>query len=165
MNSIYKVLIVAVAACFLVCGLAFSAYTYDTDPVITLSYLNDVFIPQIKQDILQTILAQDSAEPPSLPAEQPQEILDSSYDVIEISYGQTVLATDCLEVILRPGGEVACVSANDMGLCDVTAGTDIFNGQPLANNHYVIISRADGRGVICTSEKAYLLVRGGYEIE
>lgn len=185
-NNFKKIVITIGVVLLLICGLAFSGYTYDTDPLVTLSYLNEVFVPQIKQDIIDAVLsyfeansANEQEQIQQIPqqdetvqeiqqqeTQQPQDSLaNASYEVVELTLGQKLVATACAEVIMRPGGKVECVSQNDMGLCDVTGGTDIFNGQPLLENHYVIIPRADGRGVLCVSEKAYLLVRGGYVIE
>ena len=38
------------------------------------------------------------------------------------------------------------------------------DGGELPINHLLIVPRADGRGISVSSEKAYLMVRGDYEI-
>lgn len=145
--------------------LATAVFTYDSssDPVVTLSYLNDVFLPQIKQDVFASVSALfDEGEDDGEAYYEP----NNSYEVVELEEGRTLRAKGgSLEIILRPGGGAVCISENDMGLSDITAGIDIMNGEELSANHYVVIPRADGRGVVATGAVAYLMVRGGYEIE
>lgn len=112
---------------------------------------------------LEEKLAQSS---PAAPA------VSSSWEVIYLTTGQTLLATSPCAIILRAGA-AAVVSPFDgqdgsspQGLSDLTAGADILAGTPLSPNHHVLVPRGnDGRGIRITSEGgAYIMVQGGYTV-
>jgi len=104
------------------------------DPLITLSYLNN----------------------------------SVAYTVVELRRGQRLRSkTNAVEVILRPGGEASVISPHTsigLGLADLTAGTELLNGDNMPRNHIILIPRPDGRAVTATSDIAYIMVRGDYEI-
>jgi len=111
------------------------------DPLITLSYLNSVLA-----------FAGNSGS--------------GSYIVLELSRGQRVRAkNDSIEIILRPGGAASVISQYAaLGVADLTSGTELLDGEDLPINHLVLIPRADGRAIIVTSDKAFVMARGDYEI-
>lgn len=97
----------------------------------------------------------------------------ATYQVICVKAGQKLICNGgndvSTELILRSGEAVAvsqyaASGAYAQGLSDATTSTEIYNGQALTINHLIIIPRGDGRGVKVTSEEAYFLVRGVYEI-
>ena len=52
-----------------------------------------------------------------------------------------------------------------MGIADITSGTDVTDGSAIEKNHMIVIpTGGDGRGILVTSEEAYILVRGEYYI-
>ena len=112
---------------------------------------------------LEEKLAQSS---PATPA------VSSSWEVIYLTTGQTLLATSPCAIILRAGA-AAVVSPFDgqdgsspQGLSDLTAGADILADTPLSPNHHILVPRGnDGRGIRITSEGgAYIMVQGGYTV-
>ena len=155
----------------------------ETDPLVTLSYINQTVIPKIKEEVTASVLAtleereaqkpeEPKAETPATP-ETPSEKDDASdslkYTVVYMKKGQKLFAsgetTESTEVILR-SGEVTCISPfSDQGIADMTASKEIYNGESLTKNHYCLIPRGgDGRGICAVSGDAYILVRGEYEI-
>ena len=88
---------------------------------------------------------------------------DISYSLVSLTKGQTVVAKGCMELILRSGTATA-VTVDD-GLSDLTAGKDLTSGEELCLDHYIINPIGDGRGILVTSDSAYVLVRGDYEIK
>jgi hypothetical protein len=93
----------------------------------------------------------------------------ASYEVIRLIKGQTITADASLELIPRSGSLNAVVTSetnrvNKVGLSDLTSGTEILDGEALEINHYILVSRADGRGVTAVSDECYLMVRGSYTI-
>ncbi|MBR5870629.1 MAG: hypothetical protein IKZ09_06295 [Clostridia bacterium] len=83
------------------------------------------------------------------------------YTVIYVEKGQSVVG-NC-EIILRSGNAAAlCPGAN--GLSDLTAGADIMDGTEIDANHLLLVPRNDGRGITVTSDAAYVMVRGTYQI-
>lgn len=112
---------------------------------------------------LEEKLAQSS---PATPA------VSSSWEVIYLTTGQTLLATSPCAIILRAGA-AAVVSpfngqdgSSPQGLSDLTAGADILADTPLSPNHHILVPRGnDGRGIRITSEGgAYIMVQGGYTV-
>lgn len=87
--------------------------------------------------------------------------VSASYSALRLQKGQTI--TGCIEIILRSGKAIAlCPGVN--GLSDLTAGTDLPNATDITLNHQLLIPRDDGRGITVTSNEAYVMVRGTYEI-
>lgn len=163
----------------------------NTDPLVTLSYLNNTVIPKITEDVknavLEIIKGEDGtvednvvetpteapAETPETPTEEtPTEEIDLSalkYTVVSLSQGQKLMAkgadTESTEIILRSGTATAISPFAEQGVADLTASVELYNGDPLVKNNYCIIPRgSDGRGICATSGVAYILVRGEYEI-
>ena len=161
------------------------------DPIVTLSYINKVFKPQIEQS-LEKIAEQKATQiineklkdfkpsvtaetPPAVSAEPPvynyntyimSEGASASYVVLELTKGQKLrVQSGSLELILRPGGTAVVVSdSKTQGIADLTTGDELLNGKSLPINHSLLIPRNDGRGISVTSVIAYVMVRGDYEI-
>lgn len=163
-----------------------SAYG-DDDPIITLSYLNEVALPAFKQEILEAIgkapadgeedSSREDIEVPVISAtdDEPENIdgdvsdseaLNQSYTLLELEKGQTVLADSICEFISRPGSFITIVSPFEtQGIADITNGNELYNGMEVPVNAYCIIPRGgDGRGFTVTSQKAYVMIRGEYTI-
>ncbi len=132
----------------------------DTDPLITLSYLEKVAFPKFKDDVLASVPKPEPAQPTAT------QNVSASYSVIEVLKDQTVLAGSVCEIIVRPGSSAVCVSPfEDQGIADITLGSEILNGTEIPINSYCIIPRGnDGRGIKILSEKAYIMIRGDYTI-
>ncbi len=113
----------------------------DTDPVVSLSYLNEVFKPEVKDEIGQT----------------------TQFQLVNLSKDQKLIGGMGTEMILRMGS--ANVVATEMGgLSDVTLGTDISNGYAAPSNHLLIVPRDDGRGIVALND-CIVMVKGTYEIK
>jgi hypothetical protein len=94
----------------------------------------------------------------SLPP-QVQENNAPFFEVVYAESGKIVYGDSSTEIILR-GGTANVVSGVN-GLCDVTSGVDLQNGQQVPYNHLIIVPVGDGRGFLITSD-AYLMIKGGY---
>ena len=154
-------------------------YSATSDPLVTLSYINETLIPKIEAEVTERVLAalNENGSTPSEetqpPVTEPTPSVDLSglkYTVVHLTKGQKLFAngesTESLEVILR-AGDMICISPfSDQGIADLTASTQLMNGDAFVKNNYCIIPRGqDGRGVEIISDEAYLLVRGVYEVE
>ncbi len=165
----------------------FSVSAYDgQDPLITLSYLEEVVLPSIKAEILEavsgianndSIAAENNAGEKEIISESDssknsdEETSDSTshtgtYTLIELSKGETVMADSICEFIIRPGSRVSVISPFDaQGAADITNGIEILNGEIISINAYCLIPRGnDGRGLKVESDKAYIMIRGEYTI-
>ncbi len=161
------------------------AYSSEEDPLITLSYLNEVVIPQLKEELGITQNSQ-SENNESTPDQNTQESSQTqkpiisqetptdsetaknigTYETLELNAGDVLLAKSAIEIIVRPGSLVTAVSPFEtQGVADITNGKELYNGDEFAINAYCIIPRGnDGRGIKVLTEKAYILIRGEYEI-
>lgn len=166
------------------------------DPLISKSWVDNIFYPQIVQyvdakieevkalfspstevvapavDGTQTVNppadGQDgtASVQPEAPTETPAQS-SLSYEVVTLKNGQRIAAVDgSLELILRPGGTAAVYSEIEgNGVADLTNATELLGGTEVPVNAYCLVPRGDGRGIVCTSEVAYVMVRGKYEIK
>lgn len=190
MNKITKI-----AACVVLSAvLAFSAicvyaatYSSEDDPLISLSYINEVLLPQIKEMINDAALGKDigdvevtkpveTTEEPAVTTE-PEEIFPegtvntgAKYEVVNLKAGQTLYASvySC-EVIVRSGSTKVVspftVKWEEQGVSDTTDGIEIYNDGAVPTNHTIIIPRDDGRGIVAQSGGAWIMVRGDYIIK
>ena len=124
----------------------------EDDPLVTLSYINF-----IKEQLKTEILTEVSKTQSSSDTQQTSEAA-AGYEVVKVASGQKLMAASACELILRSGSAEAVVTgeyniAQSIGLSDVTSSEEITNGAAISKNHYLIIPRADGRGVKVTSEE------------
>ena len=113
----------------------------DTDPVVSLSYLNEVFKPEVKEEVAAS----------------------TRFELVNLSKGQKLVGGMGTEMILRMGA-ANVVATETGGLSDVTIGTDIANGFSAPSNHLLIVPRDDGRGVVALND-CIVMVKGTYEIK
>lgn len=138
MNHFKKILAAISALAIL---LTVSALASGDDPVISLSYLNEIFIPKVEKKIEE----------------------NSVFTVVNVDQGKTFVAGAGCEFIIRSGETVVNVSAQG-GLADTTAGMDLTQGTRIPLNHLLIAPRNDGRGFVAISN-AIIMVKGSYEIQ
>lgn len=157
-------------------------YSATSDPLVTLSYVNETLIPKIEKEVTDKVLAALKENEAEIPADEPEtqepaveptpsvDLSGLKYTVIHLTKGQKLFAngesTESLEVILRAGDAVSVSPFKDQGVADLTASTQLLDGDKFVKNNYCIIPRGqDGRGLEIISDEAYLLVRGVYEVE
>lgn len=109
------------------------------DPLVTLSYLNETFLPKL--------LAQAGTSG------------QSGFVLTELSAGQSLTLSVGSEAMLRVGS-AACGASSAPGLIDETTGGSLDNGGALVKNH-LYMATMEGRTVKAGSCGAKLLVRGG----
>jgi len=161
-----KIAFTAIATAIIFSSAAFadtSVLDTESDPLVTLSYITEILKPQLTSEILAEVnnLLQDISDMPP--------VSYNNFQVIHMNHNQELIASGPLELILRAGECKAFISLeenikNGVGLSDLTGALEILSGQALTKNHYILIPRADGRGIIITSSEAYIMVRGEYQI-
>ncbi len=136
-----------VAAVLLGSTVVFSEPGSESDPLVTLSYVNKN-IEQIKAYVDEKLQSKSS----------------SNYElkIVELNKGQFLIAKAGTEIILR-GGKATAIVSDLGGLQDITEGVDIGQGAEIPSYHLLLVPRDDGRGVYCTSN-AIFMVRGDYQI-
>lgn len=159
LTSTFLLLLAALTLCVSADG----AYSSKDDPLVSLSYVNDVLGPEIMAQVMARV------EKEYIKLSDISKASAGSYTVLSVKKGQTVMASSCCEVAVLSGSTVAVVtSAANLkagaGISDLTSGTVITNGNVLPANHYLIIPKGDGRGFTVTSDTAEILIRGEYNI-
>ncbi|TJX15192.1 hypothetical protein E9840_03775 [Tissierella creatinini] len=126
---------------------AFSEPGSESDPLVTLSYVNKS-IDQLKSYIDEKLESKSK----------------SSYEleIVDLKKGKFLIAKAGTEIILR-GGKATAIVSELGGLQDITQGVDIGQGGEIPPYHLLLVPRNDGRGVYCTTD-AIFMVRGDYEI-
>lgn len=158
--STVLVLLLALTA---LCVSADSTYSSVDDPLVSLSYVNDVLGPQIAENILKQINNKYAK------AEDINSLPQFGYTYLTLNGGQTLTAGGICEVVILEGNASALVTsaANisaGRGLSDLTDGKVIANGENILPNHQIVIPKNDGRGFVALSDTLIILIRGEYNI-
>lgn len=179
MKKNWKAVFAAAALLGVICAgaaaAAGSAGSQD-DPLVTLSYLNDVFAPSLNAAVDRAVKANEDALRASLNAAIDQWTAQLSgqpgggspgeggavFHVVTLSNGQTLTGEVGCEVMLRVG-TAACVSSGSPGLIDMTGGSVLENGGALVKNHLYMIT-VETRDVKATAATVKVLVRGSYTV-
>lgn len=172
---------IALAMMIAITVTVYAAYDSATDPLISKSYLEQVFKVQYDNQInaLNKTIADLAAKIEALEDQggtntpAPSDT-DATYKVVRVTKGQRIVCNKSndisTEIILRAGLAKAIAAYSDhndpdaQGLSDLTASKELLNGDDLTINHYVIVPRGDGRGVLVVSDEAYFMIRGPYTI-
>ena len=153
-----------------------ASYDSSEDPIVSLSYLTQVFRPSIEKDYEAKIAALEAqieslssgSTNPSVPDEPettaPAETAAAAYEVIEMKYGDCLFAAGAVDIMLRAGSAVCIAPDASQGISDYTAGAEIYDGEALTKNHMCLIPRGDGRGIMATAQSVYIMVRGDYSL-
>ncbi|MBQ7599608.1 MAG: hypothetical protein IJU57_02930 [Clostridia bacterium] len=153
-----------------------AAYDSSEDPLVSLSYLNDIFKYEIlsivdqridnakldiKTELAGTVVQpQDTAD--TSEAQQPEKYY--GYEVLELHDGDEVYAITPCDIMLRAGTAV-CIAPNpSQGISDYTDAVELLNGMAFTKNHMCLIPRGDGRGLRATSESVFIEIRGEYTV-
>ena len=128
------------------------------DPVVTKSYVDGVIAAlQTKVDALEQ--AQTSTAT-SAAVEAPKA---ATFTVVEVAAGSKLIGAEGTQFILRSGSATA-IDNGANGVSDLTAGKDLSGGTAVEKNHLLLVPRADGRGISCTT-KCYVMVLGDYTLQ
>ena len=131
-----------------------------SDPLVTLSYLEDVFFDKIMDEVDERIATRNK--------DIAKEVTGTSgtadaFAVVTLTDGQVLIGDIGCEGMLRVGSAV-CTSPSSPGLIDETSATTLNNGGALQQNHMYMMT-IENRGVKATSATVKVLVRGGYTIQ
>lgn len=132
----------------------FSEPGSESDPLVTLSYVEKK-IDQLKYYVDEKIGNKNTDN---------KNV--SSWVVVEVPAGKSLICKDGTEIILRSGDSraIAIVVNGIMnGLTDVTAGKDLAMEEKIIANHLLIVPRDDGRGARALTN-CFFLVKGDYEV-
>lgn len=122
------------------------------DPLITLSYVEDILMPQLKSYVDSKTLSGTSTGNAK-----------EGFEVVNLKKGQTVIGSKSTEFILRMG-TASIVSTQKGGIADVTDGIDLQNGSRMPSNHLLIVPLDDGRGFTMQTD-GIVMINGSYNIK
>jgi len=162
------------AAIILISGmsiLAFASPGTQEDPFITLGYLNNIFRPQVMNDVrtteqqmIQRFENRINELERQLQAGGTGQTAAGTADrfhVVTLSRGQTLSASVGTEIMLRIGTATAVGSAP--ALVNYTTGNALSADAALTTNHMHLVT-IEGNGVRATADTVRILVRGMYTI-
>ena len=137
----------------------------ESDPLVTLSYLNETVLPKLVSDA-ETKAAARQAE---LAAQFNQNAgqgsgsgTNASYTVVTLSAGQRMNLDLGCEVMLRVGSAAAGAAVNP-ALVDITSGGNLNSGEGLVQNH-LYLATMTAHYITAGSGTVKVLVRGGYQL-
>lgn len=160
----------ALAAALLGTGAALASGGGQTDPLVTLSYLNQTAMPQIIKQVEEKTAEKQTALVQSFAALIEQYKQEggapaggsASYTLVTLSRGQILHPEVGCELLLRVG--TASVQAGGSpALIDLSSGGTIDSGASLDKNH-LYMATIEGRTVTATAATVKCLIRGGYSI-
>ena len=139
------------------------AYSSKNDPLVSLSYVNDVLGPQIMSQVLAKI------ESDYVKISDLTDMSAGELALVTLNNGDTLMSKGICEIVVVSGSVTALITSSSnveagQGLIDVTDGTVVTNGSVVSLNHKIIIPKADGRGIVVTGDGVTVLVRGAYTI-
>lgn len=169
----WTILVSALALTVLCAGAALAASGDQSDPLVTLSYLNQTVIPDVvsqvetKASTRQTELAKNLADQitqykQDIAASESGSGSSASYTLVTLTGGQTMALDVGCEVMLRVGAATVNAATNP-ALIDVSTGGTVNSGSTLTQNHLYMATIAD-RTIKPAAATVKLLVRGGYSI-
>ena len=171
MKKTIRIVLITLAAALvlgfaaLAAGAAASAGSED-DPLVTLSYINDVFLPYVTELFHKDLEEQEEALQGAL--EERVAALEAlnpggarEYVVETLEEGQTLVCQRGAELMLRIG-RAAVTAEHTPGLVDTATTENLNDGEELIVNHMYMVT-INGHGVRAL-ETVKILVRGDYTI-
>ena len=151
--------------------MAFATPWTPEDPLVSLSYLTDVFRPQVSsdieragQDLTQEFDARIAEIETRFQASQGGSASPGPADaftVVTLRNGQSLTCSVGVEIMLRIG------TANGFGtapaLVNYTTGATLSSGSALVINNMYLVT-IEGNGISATADTVRVLVRGSYTI-
>lgn len=139
------ILIVSVTTIFS----AFAETGDGNDPLVSLSYIQNKVIPEIKEYIDEKFSSLGGG--------------NAYFEVVDFKKGDVVLCEKSTELILRMG-KATIIASEKGGLADTTAGFDLANGESMPPNHLLIVPLGDGRGFIA-EDNVIVMIKGNYSVK
>ena len=168
--------IAVVAAIITISGATFLAVANpgsQDDPFVTLSYLTNIFKPQVMTSVSdaeqrlstdigtrvsgleQQVRAAHGGQLPAAPGAA------HTFSVVTLSRNQILTASVGTEIMLRVGTATARGTAP--ALVNYTSGTTLYAAGSLVTNHMYLVT-IEGNGLTATADVVRVLVRGSFTI-
>ncbi|MBO7208650.1 MAG: hypothetical protein J6V58_02815 [Clostridia bacterium] len=143
MKRIFVSLMIAIAVFFgVLVTVNYAAPGDETDPVVTKSYLDNVFTEKIKELVS---------------VEQ-----GSKFELVNMTEGKQIVCGAGTELILRKGSGIV-IATEKGGIANVSKSVDLPSGAQVPANSLLIVPFDDGRGFVATAD-VIVMVKGSYEV-
>ncbi len=153
-----KAVLILTAICIVISSVMALATAGDNnDPLITLSYITDVLIPDIDSRISQKVDVSVSEAIQSQPAGE-----SGSFVLVNVEKNYKIIGEEGTEFVLR-SGKGTIIATSQGGVADLTAGGDLPDKTEIPLNHHLLVPRSDSRGMSFTTD-AIVLVKGAYKV-
>lgn len=149
-----KIIIPVVAISLITAAIAVASPGSGDDPLITLSYINDKVIPEIKAYIDEKF-SENSSAPSGTTS-------SSDFSLVNVKANHKIIGDEGTQFVLRMGTGTIVATENG-GVADLTAGVDLTNGTPIPANHNLLSPKNDSRGVHMDTD-GILLIKGTYTV-
>ncbi len=137
--------------------IAFATAGDSGDPLVTLSYITDVLVPDLDSRITKKV---ESSVKEAIQSQSSGE--SSSFVLVNVKAGNKIIGGEGTEFILRSGsGNIIATSQG--GVADLTAGVDLANAAEVPKNHLMLVPRKDSRGMEFTMD-GIVMVKGSYKV-
>lgn len=161
--------IIIVSVCIALIGTTVSIKTFGTgidstpgssyDPIVSKSYV-DTEIGKI----LEFVINQKETTDVTINENINNNINSpSAYMPVQLFKGQLLLGGEGTEIILRSGTATGYTEVLN-GLTNITTAKEILNGDNIGKDNLLIVPRGDGRGIFTTSNEAWVLIKGYFNI-
>ena len=158
-------------------GAAFASGGGKSDPLVTLSYLTDIALPELLDDLTDVteVIADDLRDDLSDQIDTYEDEMtalvasadtgsqgNETYTLLTLTDGQTLAPAVGCEMMLRVGS-ITVNAATSPALIDITTGEGVNNGTSLTKNHLYMATIPD-RTLGPVSGTVKLLVRGSFTV-
>ena len=162
------------------------AYVTENDPLVSLSYIENVFMPSVKDYVDAKVSAGTGDEVAGIIVNDPafrsyvSDIVEeelkkyslqaagsssvSEFVTVGLSVGQKITALGKCEIIMQSGACTVFGPATSLAVNDLSSGKTLKSGSSLTVGNFVEISYADGSGIAALRAGTMLLIRGEYSI-
>ncbi len=137
-------------------------YNTEEDPLVSLSYVN-AEIEKLKAEMkaeMEAYVRDEIAKNSVGGSMSPQVVFSTE----KLSAGQKIVALGACDLILLTGSAKAVCPSATQTLTDKTTETSLINNSDVLKNHYILIPKADGRGICCTSSGTEIMIKGEYKV-
>ncbi len=130
----------------------------ENDPLVTASWVE----AKISERLRQLEGGGAGTQPP---AGQPIYITlpAPTYQLVTVPSGRKMFTGAGTEIILRSGSAILMEGPGG-GLSDLTAGSNLSEGDYLARDHLLLSPKNDGRGIVAATNTIFM-VRGDYNLD
>lgn len=156
-----KILAILIVSVILSTVMAYAAPGDNNDPLVTLSYITDVLMPELESQIAKKVNSEVKSAISNVETGTGASSSDG-FALVNLKSNYSIIGDEGTELVVRSGlGKIIATSQG--GVADLTSGVDLANGADAPLNHHLLIPRSDKRGITFSTD-AIVLVKGTYSV-